>query len=73
MNTAQVLQGTWEELSTYAGAFGKRQLTLLIPADADGQDDAPASEIARLAMAGGSFDWLALEPDLYDETCGEPV
>ena len=73
MTTAQVFQGTWEELSTHAGAFGKRQLTLLAPLDADAQDDAPATKIAELAMASGSFHWLAAEPDLYDETCGEPV
>jgi hypothetical protein len=33
----------------------------------------PASEIAHLAIAGGSFDWLEDEPDLYDDTSGEPV
>ena len=73
MVTAQVLQGTWEELSTHAGVFGKRHLTLLVPIDAEAQDDTPVSEIAKLAMAGGSFDWLAEGPDIYDETCGEPV
>lgn len=36
-------------------------------------DDAPGREIARLALAGGAFDWLGEEPDLYDETSGEPV
>jgi hypothetical protein len=36
-------------------------------------DDAPGAEIAPLAMAGGAFDWLAEEPDLYDDTCGEPL
>ncbi len=31
-------------------------------------DDAPsAHEIAALAMAGGAFDWLADEPDLYED------
>ena len=73
MALAQVLQGTWEELAAHAGAFGKRQLTLLVPTDAETQDDTPASEIAKLAMAGGSFDWLAEEPDIYDATCGESV
>ena len=35
-------------------------------------DDSPsATEVAALAMAGGAFDWLADEPDLYDDTCGE--
>lgn len=38
-----------------------------------GGDDAPGSEVAALAAAGGAFDWLAEEPDLYDDTCGEPV
>jgi hypothetical protein len=36
-------------------------------------DDTAAQEIARLAAAGGAFDWLADEPDLYDDTSGEPV
>ena len=36
-------------------------------------DDASGQEIARLAAAGGAFDWLAEEPDLYDDTCGEPL
>jgi hypothetical protein len=36
-------------------------------------DDTPGSDIAALATAGGAFDWLADEPDLYDDTCGEPV
>jgi hypothetical protein len=36
-------------------------------------DDTPSREIAALAAAGGTFDWLADEPDLYDDTCGEPI
>lgn len=36
-------------------------------------DDIPADEIAKLVAAGGAFDWLADEPDLYDNTCGEAV
>ena len=36
-------------------------------------DDVPGAAIASLATAGGAFDWLADEPDLYDDTCGEPV
>jgi hypothetical protein len=36
-------------------------------------DDTPSHEIAALAAAGGAFDWLAEEPDLYDDTCGEPL
>ncbi|MCX6379918.1 MAG: hypothetical protein NT023_10655 [Armatimonadetes bacterium] len=30
-------------------------------------------EIAALARVGGAFDWLADEPDLYDDACGEPI
>lgn len=36
-------------------------------------DDAPAHEIAALASAGGAFDWLADEPDLYNDSSGEPL
>ena len=36
-------------------------------------EDLPGAEIARLAMAGGAFAWLEEEPDLYDDTCGEPL
>ncbi|HLK55326.1 MAG TPA: hypothetical protein VKU00_02100 [Chthonomonadaceae bacterium] len=36
-------------------------------------DDTPGSEIAKMALTGGAFDWLADEPDLYDDTCGEPL
>jgi len=36
-------------------------------------DDTSGPEIAALATAGGAFDWLAKEPDLYDDTCGEPL
>jgi hypothetical protein len=36
-------------------------------------DDTPASEVARIAAAGGAFDWLDNEPDLYDDSCGEPA
>lgn len=36
-------------------------------------DDTPSQEIAALAAAGGAFDWLADELDLYDDTCGEPL
>ena len=30
-------------------------------------------QVAILASAGRAFDWLTDEPDLYDDTCGEPV
>ena len=36
-------------------------------------DDTSGLDIATLATAGGAFDWLAEEPDLYDDTCGEPL
>ena len=36
-------------------------------------DDTSSQEIAALAAVGGAFDWLAEEPDLYDDTCGEPL
>jgi hypothetical protein len=32
-----------------------------------------AQQIAGVAAAGGAFDWLADEPELYDDTSGEPV
>jgi hypothetical protein len=31
-----------------------------------------SEDLARIAMAGGSFDWLAEEPDLYSESDGVP-
>ena len=36
-------------------------------------DDTAAHEIGALAAGGGAFDWLADEPDLYDDTSGEPL
>jgi hypothetical protein len=36
-------------------------------------DDTASHEIAALAARAGAFDWLADEPDLYDDTAGEPV
>jgi hypothetical protein len=36
-------------------------------------DDTHAREIAALAAGGGAFDWLANEPDLYDDASGEPL
>lgn len=37
-------------------------------------DDGPTGmELALLAQHGGSFDWLADEPDLYTDKDGEPV
>lgn len=37
------------------------------------QDDISSRDLAALAVAGGAFDWLADEPDVYDDTCGEPL
>jgi len=36
-------------------------------------DDPSAERIAGLAAVGGGFDWLSDEPDLYDDTSGEPA
>jgi hypothetical protein len=36
-------------------------------------DDTAGREIVRLAAAGGAFDWLDEEPDLYDDGDGEPI
>jgi hypothetical protein len=36
-------------------------------------DDTPSVAIAAMAAAGGAFDWLDHEPELYDDTCGEPA
>ena len=36
-------------------------------------DDTPSREIGALAAVGGAFDWLANEPELYDDNSGEPL
>ena len=36
-------------------------------------DDTSGPEIAAMAVAGRAFDWLADEPDLYDDASGEPL
>jgi hypothetical protein len=36
-------------------------------------DDTASREIGALAAGGGAFDWLANEPELYDDTSGEPL
>ena len=38
-----------------------------------GDDEIPAHDIASFAGEGRAFDWLEDEPDLYDESSGEPV
>jgi len=37
------------------------------------QEDTSAHEIASLAVAGRAFEWLNDEPDIYDDSSGEPV
>lgn len=37
------------------------------------RDDTPGHAIAGLAEASGAFTWLAAEPDLYDDSSGEPL
>jgi len=45
----------------------------------ESQKTSPAMEgsgsvkLVREARVGGAFDWLADEPDLYDDACGEPI
>ncbi len=46
----------------------RQRMNIATPAD-----DTSAQEIAALATEGGAFDWLDEEPDLYDDSCGEPV
>ena len=36
-------------------------------------EDLPTALLVRVAEEGGSFDWLADEPDLYSAKDGEPV
>lgn len=36
-------------------------------------DEISSDELMQLAMRGGSFDWLANEPDIYSIKDGEPV
>ena len=36
-------------------------------------DDTTSREIGALAAVGGAFDWLANEPELYDDNSGEPL
>ena len=38
-----------------------------------GVDDVTSADLAKLAQHGGSFNWLADEPDLYTLDDGEPV
>ena len=36
-------------------------------------DEVSSEEIAQLAMAGGAFDWLADEPDMYEDNPADAV
>lgn len=36
-------------------------------------DPPTSAELAHIAQHGGSFDWLADEPDIYSADDGEPV
>jgi hypothetical protein len=36
-------------------------------------DDTTSHDIAALAVSGEAFNWLAEEPELYDDTSGEPL
>ncbi|MGH7492140.1 MAG: hypothetical protein ACREOO_07070 [bacterium] len=36
-------------------------------------DDISSAELTKLAAAGGGFEWLANEPDIYNEFDGESV
>ena len=68
-------------LQTRATVTSDRKLTIDVPSDvAPGEhhvivviDEMPSQELAAVAQAGGSFDWLADEPDLYTDEDGEPV
>ena len=37
------------------------------------EDDPAGREFANVAITGGAFEWLAQEPDLYDDTHGKPL
>ena len=61
-----------------AGSHGKPRSSAGSRPGRDGwvgpvQDDTPSHEIAALAAVGAAFDWLANEPKLYDDACGEPL
>lgn len=43
-------------------AEGRRPVARLVPL---AEDEVSSTEIARLAVAGGAFNWLAEEPDTY--------
>ena len=43
------------------------------PVTAAAEDEIEGKQLAALAERGGSFDWLADEPELYSDADGEPV
>jgi len=49
---------------------GRFPVARLIPVAGD---TLTGADMSRLAVAGRAFDWLADEPDLYDDTCGEAI
>lgn len=44
-----------------------------MPSDVEPGDELPSQDFGAVAQHGGSFDWLADEPDLYSDEDGEPV
>ena len=42
-------------------------------ASGNATSDILVSDIAKLATAGGAFDWLFDDRDVYDDSSGEPV
>ena len=68
-------------IQTRAKVTDDRKLTIDVPSDVEpGEhqvivviDEMPTQELAVIAQHGGSFDWLADEPDLYSDEDGEPV
>ena len=68
-------------IQTRATVTSDGKLTIDVPSDvAPGEhqvivviDEMPSQELAAVAQHGGSFDWLADEPDLYSDQDGEPV
>ena len=44
-----------------------------VAAESDTEDEFSAAALSALAERGGSFDWLADEPDLYTARDGETI
>jgi len=68
-------------IQTRATVTSDRKLTIDVPSDVEpGEhqvivviDEFPSHELSAVAQHGGSFDWLADEPELYSDEDGEPV